>query len=112
MSTIRTGRRKYYDIFPRFYDAFITLHSRRNRDGTRNFIAEAANIPANNHSVVLDICCGTGSVALTLKRKHPASLVVGLDFSRGMLVRARRKASSGPVSFVEADASNLPFGHL
>ena len=41
----------------------------------------------------LDVCCGTGDLALELKRRvGPAGSVVGLDFSEAMLERARAKA--------------------
>lgn len=69
---------------------------------------------------VLDLCCGTGDLALALARKGKAS-IVGADFSHPMLVRAREKTSalvsdSSPrqgkgIRFFEADALRLPFGN-
>jgi len=68
---------------------------------------------------VLDLCCGTGDLALRLARRAPAGVeVVGLDYSTGMLGVAREKAtrsSAGQaVQFLEADAADLPFpdGHF
>jgi demethylmenaquinone methyltransferase/2-methoxy-6-polyprenyl-1,4-benzoquinol methylase len=64
---------------------------------------------------LLDVCCGTGDLALTLHAVHPYSAVTGLDFSEAMLARARRKAGaadgapSGPLHFVRGDALALPF---
>jgi demethylmenaquinone methyltransferase/2-methoxy-6-polyprenyl-1,4-benzoquinol methylase len=61
----------------------------------------------------LDVCCGTGDVALRLTRT--GADVVGLDFSSAMLevARARLSRFAGPrpaaVRFVEGDALNLPF---
>jgi demethylmenaquinone methyltransferase / 2-methoxy-6-polyprenyl-1,4-benzoquinol methylase len=59
----------------------------------------------------LDVCCGTGDLALALARRvGPAGRVVGLDFSAPMLALARAKASD--VSFVEwlqGNALELPF---
>src|SRR5271163_1092576 len=67
----------------------------------------------------LDVCCGTGDLALALARHH--ARVVGLDFNVPMLEVASRKCrvrqSSGDnksdrpcldPSFVQADAQRLP----
>lgn len=70
---------------------------------------------------LLDVCCGTGDLALTLRAAHPGCDVVGLDFSEEMLARARQKAaarharlqsgvaSSSALDFVRGDALALPF---
>jgi demethylmenaquinone methyltransferase/2-methoxy-6-polyprenyl-1,4-benzoquinol methylase len=67
-------------------------------------------------AVVLDLCCGTGDLALSLARGGKAR-VVGADFAHPMLVRAREKTaqqSAGDgkrlIPFLEADALGLPFG--
>jgi len=62
---------------------------------------------------VLDLCCGTGDLALAFRREAPAGAeIIGSDFVPEMLVRARAKAASigAGVTFVEADALALPFG--
>jgi demethylmenaquinone methyltransferase/2-methoxy-6-polyprenyl-1,4-benzoquinol methylase len=62
---------------------------------------------------VLDLCCGTGDLALAFRKEAPAGAeIVGSDFVPEMLVRARAKAaaSGAGVMFVEADALSLPFG--
>ncbi len=53
----------------------------------------------------LDLCCGTGDIALELARR--GARVVGVDFSAPMLGVARRRAQSG--AFVRGDALRLPF---
>jgi demethylmenaquinone methyltransferase/2-methoxy-6-polyprenyl-1,4-benzoquinol methylase len=68
---------------------------------------------------VLDLCCGTGDLTLSLateiRRAKVASpgKILGGDFAHPMLVRARDKAgkADGGVSieFLEADALSLPF---
>lgn len=63
---------------------------------------------------VLDLCTGTGDLALTYDRDTKGTVpVVGADFSHEMLVRAVKKADAagagGRVKFVEADAQALPF---
>ncbi len=61
----------------------------------------------------LDVCCGTGDLALELAgRVAPGGHVVGCDFSEPMLDLAREKAASREaqgVRFEWADALELPY---
>ena len=66
-------------------------------------------------AVVLDLCCGTGDLALAMTHNGQAR-VIGADFAHPMLLRAREKsaqrsAATGktPLHFLEADALQLPF---
>jgi demethylmenaquinone methyltransferase / 2-methoxy-6-polyprenyl-1,4-benzoquinol methylase len=64
-------------------------------------------------SDALDVCCGTGDLALELRRRiGPDGRVVGCDFSQPMLDLARRKSGEQglPVEFGWADALDLPYG--
>jgi ubiquinone/menaquinone biosynthesis C-methylase UbiE len=56
---------------------------------------------------VLDVGCGTGQLAARLRVELPETAVVGCDFSRGMLRRARGR--SRDVGWVQGDAQRLPF---
>jgi demethylmenaquinone methyltransferase/2-methoxy-6-polyprenyl-1,4-benzoquinol methylase len=64
-------------------------------------------------SDALDVCCGTGDLALALRRWiGPDGRVVGCDFSDPILELARRKSGEEglPVEFGWADALELPYG--
>ena len=58
---------------------------------------------------VLDICCGTGDLALSLAYAR-RGLVLGSDFCHPMLLAARQKADArqARVALFEADALRLP----
>ena len=61
---------------------------------------------------VLDLGTGTGDAAFALAGRFPEAEVVGLDISRPMVERARRKTApelADQVRFEVADASTLPF---
>ncbi len=62
---------------------------------------------------VLDLCTGTGDLALRI-RKHAleGTVVTALDYSAPMLQEARRKAQkrgAANIHFVEGDVAALPF---
>jgi ubiquinone/menaquinone biosynthesis C-methylase UbiE len=61
---------------------------------------------------VLDVACGTGHATLALAPLLPAGRVTAVDFSSGMLARARRKAETlklANVEFIERDMQDLGF---
>ncbi len=61
---------------------------------------------------VLDICSGTGELAFALlPRVGRDGLIIGTDFCEDMVEIAREKAAArrGNISFLVADAKNLPF---
>ncbi len=104
-------RRVYYDLFSKIYDFIIRLHSRDRAGSLRRFIVEKANISEGDKA--LDLCTGTGSVAIELtKQVGKTGSVIGLDFSRGMLEKAKNKALRlhlNQLHLVQANASQLPF---
>jgi demethylmenaquinone methyltransferase/2-methoxy-6-polyprenyl-1,4-benzoquinol methylase len=60
---------------------------------------------------VLDVCTGTGELALLLAQKvGPGGTVTGADFCEEMLSRAREKTKSKRnLSYILSDAKELPF---
>ena len=106
-----SSRQIYYDLFSKVYDIIIRLHSRDREGSLRGFITEKANLSKGDKA--LDLCTGTGSVAVELtKGVGGEGLVVGLDFSRGMLEKAKEKADRlnlDQLYLVQANASRLPF---
>lgn len=106
-------RRMFGQIAP-WYDFLNHLLSlnvdKRWRDRTARLVPPG---PASA-GPVLDLCTGTGDLALTYDREaHGALTIVGADFAHEMLVRAAQKAdkagASDRVKFVECDAQALPF---
>jgi demethylmenaquinone methyltransferase/2-methoxy-6-polyprenyl-1,4-benzoquinol methylase len=68
---------------------------------------------------VLDLCCGTGDLALTIAGKAGKAVrITGLDYSQPMLEIAAAKAAAAGldrrVTFMEGDAAAMPFpdGHF
>lgn len=102
---------RMFDRVASRYDALNSLmtaglhHRWRERAGERTELA-----PGDS---ALDVCCGTGDLALELaKRVTPGGHVVGCDFSEPMLDLAREKAAArgtDGVRFEWADALQLPY---
>jgi demethylmenaquinone methyltransferase/2-methoxy-6-polyprenyl-1,4-benzoquinol methylase len=106
-------RRMFGQIAP-WYDFLNHLLSlnidKRWRDRTARLVPTG---PASD-GPLLDLCTGTGDLALTYDRAAKGTLpIYGADFSHEMLIRAVKKiAAAGAderVRFVEADAQALPF---
>jgi demethylmenaquinone methyltransferase/2-methoxy-6-polyprenyl-1,4-benzoquinol methylase len=99
--------RALFRTIARRYDLINDLQSLGlHRRWKRRLVALAQLGPGQR---ALDVCCGTGDVALALART--GAQVTGLDFSPEMLAVARRRAqtSNAPVEFVQGDALALPF---
>jgi len=77
-----------YDILDK---TFFRNNGRKDGRNPREVLAEL--IP-NEKSMVLDMCCGTGSNGINVAIKNPNVTVVGLDRSKSMLLKARQKVNS------------------
>src|SRR5437588_2292213 len=71
-------------------------------------------VPPVGAGPILDVCTGTGDLALAYDRAARGRVpVVGSDFCMPMLLpaveKARRRCAAGRVRFIEADTQRLPF---
>jgi demethylmenaquinone methyltransferase/2-methoxy-6-polyprenyl-1,4-benzoquinol methylase len=96
------GVRQMFDRIAPVYDAMNRVMSVGLDQRWRRSAAKAVVRPGD---AVVDVCCGSGDLALAAA--GAGGRVTGVDFSQPMLERARRKAPG--VEWVEADALALPF---
>jgi demethylmenaquinone methyltransferase/2-methoxy-6-polyprenyl-1,4-benzoquinol methylase len=75
--------------------------------------------PPRDDSPILDVCTGTGDLALAYSRRTAGTApVVGTDFCPEMLQIGQKKKTraglNGQITFIEADTQQLPFeaGHF
>jgi len=106
---VRNFRRKYYDVFSTYYDRFVALHSRDAQGGLREFLS--TRIPVAEGDFILDLCTGTGTLLGYLRQRvGEKGLVVGVDFSSGMLKACKIKTSGYTnIEVLESDVAFLPF---
>jgi len=91
-----------FDRWARLYDPFLALFRLK---GVRRATVEMSGAQPGDR--VLDVCTGTGDVALEFARR--CDDVVGIDLSAGMLAVARKKDGEGKVHFLQMDATRLDF---
>jgi demethylmenaquinone methyltransferase/2-methoxy-6-polyprenyl-1,4-benzoquinol methylase len=94
-----------YDFLNHFLSASI---DRRWRRIAVNKVRELAGAAPSSKLLCLDVCSGTGDLALALHRGLQCD-VVASDFCHPMLTIANAKVKGVRVRNVEADALNLPF---
>lgn len=70
------------------------------------------NVLRRPEAVALDLCCGTGDMAMALLRHRPKNAgeapLLAVDFSHEMLVRGKQKFKQHNIIAIEADALHLP----
>lgn len=97
----------------RFYDGIFHCYDTANRaltlgqdGGWRAAAAKAAL--RDSPSSCLDVCCGSGEMALLLKRlSGPGTKITAADINEKMLSVARAKAAG--IRFIRGEAAHLPF---
>src|SRR5882757_3112070 len=120
MDTINTNREspdfagqvnRMFDRVAGNYDALNSVMTAGLHHRWRERAAERTELGPGD--AALDVCCGTGDLALELAgRVGPSGHVVGCDFSEPMLDLAREKAATrgtAGVRFEWADALQLPY---
>jgi ubiquinone/menaquinone biosynthesis C-methylase UbiE len=109
---MRTKEREFlpalrFDRLTPIYDPVVRFTTRERAFKRR--LLDQADIRAGER--VLDVGCGTGTLAIDAKLRQPAANVSGLDADPAVLDRARRKARERGVELelVEGFSDHLPF---
>jgi demethylmenaquinone methyltransferase/2-methoxy-6-polyprenyl-1,4-benzoquinol methylase len=102
---------KIFTSVPPHYDLVNRLFSLRLDEGWRR--KATRECLSNNPNQILDLCTGTGDLAVRLSRQaNGDTKITGLDFSHTMLQEAeikQKKRGRGEVAFIHGDAGDMPF---
>ena len=100
-----------YDLLNHLLSANFDRRWRR-RTAAAAAPARDRNAAVTPAVTVVDVCSGTGDLAVEILRRAPRARVIACDFCRPMLERARRKFARAGLArraaVVEADALALP----
>lgn len=115
----RAVREMFTSIAPRYDLLNHVLSFNVDRLWWRRTARTFAHILAQPDARILDLCCGTGDMTFALRKQAGKNTlqVLGADFSRAMLQRARSKSLEKPLQngtpviprWIEADALCVPF---
>lgn len=100
--------REYYSLNEGVYDKFASMYDFTVRPirKVRRQVVKLSR--AGSDAAVLDVATGTGEQARAFAEK--CREVVGIDLSEAMLDVARAKSPRANLTYVQADATHLPFG--
>jgi demethylmenaquinone methyltransferase/2-methoxy-6-polyprenyl-1,4-benzoquinol methylase len=101
----------YYSRIYKTYDLINRLFTFGQDKRWRNETVKQSM--TNNPTRILDLCCGTGDLAIRFGCLHNRQLrITGYDLNRQMLDIANRKAhlcKAGNVEFLAGDVADMPF---
>jgi ubiquinone/menaquinone biosynthesis C-methylase UbiE len=98
-----------FKALTRFYDPLLQLTTRERR--FKHALIQQTQVP--DGGTVIDIGCGTETLAIGLKQRYPTARVIGIDADPDVLGRAQLKAATAnvDVEFVEGSATELPLAN-
>lgn len=96
-----------FAILTRFYDPLVRF-STREFPFKRALLAQAE---LQNNQTILDLACGTGTLAVAIKRRFPDAKVFAFDADDEILRMAQRKTAKAnmKIHFEKGLSDNLPF---
>ena len=76
------------------------------RPETESLLEWAVAQPLSQRPVIVDLCTGSGALAVALSKRWPDARVVAVDDSEDALAYARRNTEGTPVELIQADVTH------
>lgn len=102
--------RRFFNGLAQKYDALNEVLSMGQQKRFKRKAIARLNIRSS--SKILDVCTGSGDMAILMAKTYPNSHITAIDFSENMLQIAKAKAQQAKcenIQFVQGDAMNMPF---
>lgn len=101
---------RMFDIIAPRYDRFTRVFSYRMDAAWKRELLEL--LPAlGRDDVAVDLACGTGDLALSVRDRSAQATIFGLDASSRMVAEGRRRAADRNVAFSVGDMTRLPLAN-
>lgn len=97
----------YISYIHRFFNLWVPVYDLFGYFILPVYRKTAAAVRLDKDQKVLDVCTGTGEIAIRLARQGAA--VTAIDVTPTMLEKAKKKDGTAAITFVQADARQLPF---
>ncbi len=94
-----------WDCLLTWYDPLVRYFTREHI--FKEHLIETAAIPEIPR--ILDVGCGSGTLALLIAKRFPDSQIVGYDADPRILVQAKRKDRGRRVTWIVGRSTSLPF---
>lgn len=107
-SAAKAVRQMFDDIAPRYDLLNHTLSMNVDRLWWRRTARTFAHVLARADAGIVDLCAGTGDMAVAMRTLGPNSSILALDFSRQMLEYGRAKFQRRNIQAIEANALQMP----
>jgi release factor glutamine methyltransferase len=75
------------------------------RPETESLLEWAVAQPLSQRAIIVDLCTGSGALAVALSTYWPAARVIAVDDSEDALAYARRNTAGTPVELIQADVT-------
>lgn len=99
--------RRMFDAIAGRYDLMNRVMTLGQDQRWRRFVVDTAE--PGEGSRCLDLATGTGDIAALMQDGIPGTRVIGADFAKAMLARARTRFSDKKIDWQVCDANRLPF---
>lgn len=101
----------YDGVISKFYDRSLKIGlSLFGEKKLRQQVIDLISPLINRNDVILDLCCGTGTLTIMLANSVNSDCnIVGVDLSEGQIFQAIKKNHHSNLDFKVMDASNLKF---
>lgn len=111
--TDSSKREKVYHVFQNISGSYDKANERISLGWERHWkkeLVQEISVQTAPKAKMLDVCCGTGDIAIALAQSQTEAQVVGMDFSPAMLEVAKKKSKYlANISWQIGDAMHLPF---
>ena len=96
-----------FEFLTRFYDPLVR-YTTREITFKKALLKQAA---LENKQTILDLACGTGTLAVSIKKQFPGTKIYGIDADEKILQMARQKAEKAEMEilFERGFSDRLPF---